>query len=51
MGRIQKDAPASWTGTENRPPGACIGGQLPFSGKYYYYVWFEEPPTEGEAHE
>jgi len=43
--------PASWTGTENRPPGACIGGRTPFSGKYYYYVWFEEPPTEGEAHE
>lgn len=46
-----EDAPASWTGTENRPPGACIGGRTPFSGKYYYYVWFEEPPTEGEAHE
>lgn len=35
----------------NLPPGACIGGQLPFSGKYYYYVWFEEPPTEGETYE
>jgi len=46
-----EDAPASWTGTENRPPGACIGGKTPFSGKYYYYVWFEEPHTEGEAHE
>ena len=51
MAQEDEDAPASWTGTENRPPGACIGGQLPFSGKYYYYVWFEEPPTEGEAHE
>lgn len=49
--REDEDAPASWTGTENRPPGACIGGRTPFSGKYYYYVWFEEPPTEGEAHE
>lgn len=46
-----EDAPASWTGTENRPPGACIGGRTPFSGKYYYYVWFEEPPTEGETYE
>jgi len=46
-----EDTPASWTGTENRPPGACIGGRTPFSGKYYYYVWFEEPTTEGEAHE
>lgn len=35
----------------NLPPGAFIGGRTPFSGKYYYYVWFEEPPTEGEAHE
>lgn len=35
----------------NLPPGVCIGGQTPFSGKYYYYVWFEEPPTEGKAHE
>lgn len=35
----------------NLPPGACIGGQLPFGGKYYYYVWFEEPPTEGKTHE
>ena len=35
----------------NLPPGACIGGRTPFSGKYYYYVWFEETPTEGEAHE
>lgn len=51
MAQEDEDAPASWTGTENRPPGACIGGQTPFSGKYYYYVWFEEPPTEGEAHE
>lgn len=49
--QVNEDTPDSWTGTENRPPGACIGGQLPFSGKYYYYVWFEEPPTEGEAHE
>lgn len=48
---LTQDEPASWTGTENRPPGACIGGRPPFSGKYYYYVWFEEPPTEGEAHE
>lgn len=45
------DAPASWTGTENRPPGACIGGRLPISGKYYYYVWHEDQPTEGENHE
>ena len=37
--------------TENRPPGACIGGRTPINGKYYYYVWFEEPPTEGERHE
>ena len=51
MAQEDEDAPASWTGTENRPPGACIGGRTPFSGKYYYYVWFEEPPTEGEAHE
>lgn len=49
--QVNEDTPDSWTGTENRPPGACIGGQLPFSGKYYYYVWFEEPPTEGENHE
>lgn len=49
--QVSEDTPDSWTGTENRPPGACIGGQLPFSGKYYYYVWFEEPPTEGETHE
>lgn len=48
---VNEDTPGSWTGTENRPPGACIGGRTPFSGKYYYYVWFEEPPTEGEAHE
>ena len=51
MAQEDEDAPASWTGTENRPPGACIGGRTPFSGKYYYYVWFEEPHTEGEAHE
>ena len=51
MAQEDEDTPASWTGTENRPPGTCIGGRLPFSGKYYYYVWFEEPPTEGEAHE
>lgn len=51
MAQEDEDAPASWTDTENRPPGACIGGRTPFSGKYYYYVWFEEPPTEGEAHE
>lgn len=51
LAQADEDAPDSWTGTENRPPGACIGGQTPFSGKYYYYVWFEEPPTEGEAHE
>lgn len=47
MAQEDEDAPASWTGTENRPPGACIGGRTPFSGKYYYYVWFEDPPTEG----
>ena len=46
-----EDTPANWTGTENRPPGACIGGQTPINGNYYYYVWFEEPPTEGEAYE
>lgn len=51
LAQADEDAPASWTGTENRPPGACIGGRTPFSGKYYYYVWFEEPPTEGETHE
>ena len=51
MAQADEDAPASWTGTENRPPGACIGGRTPFSGKYYYYVWFEEPPTEGETYE
>ena len=51
IAQADEDTPASWTGTENRPPGACIGGQLPFSGKYYYYVWFEEPPTEGETYE
>lgn len=45
------NAPASWTGTENRPPGACIGGRLPISGRYYYYVWHEDQPTEGENHE
>lgn len=49
--QVNEDAPDSWTGTENRPPGACIGGRTPFSGKYYYYVWFEEPTTEGETHE
>lgn len=51
LAQADENAPASWTGTENRPPGAYIGGRTPFSGKYYYYVWFEEPPTEGEAHE
>ena len=51
IAQTDEDAPASWTGTENRPPGACIGGRTPFSGKYYYYVWFEEPPTEGETYE
>lgn len=51
MAQADEDATASWTGAENRPPGACIGGQMPFSGKYYYYVWLEEPPTEGEKHE
>lgn len=49
--QVNEDTPDSWTGTENRPPGACIGGRTPFSGKYYYYVWFEEPPTEGETYE
>lgn len=49
--KVNEDTPDSWTGTENRPPGACIGGRTPFSGKYYYYVWFEEPPTEGETYE
>lgn len=24
---------------------------LPINGYYYYYVWFEEPPTEGETYE
>lgn len=24
---------------------------LPINGNYYYYVWFEEPPTEGETYE
>ena len=32
MAQEDEDAPASWTGTENRPPGTCIGGRLPFSG-------------------
>lgn len=39
------------TGTEIRPPGACICGRAPFNGNYYYYVWLEEPNTEGETHE
>ena len=43
--------PTSAKCTENRPPGACIGGQTPINGNYYYYVWFEEPPTEGETYE
>lgn len=51
IGISTETPPVSWTVMANRPPGACIGGRLPFSGKYYYYVWFEEPPTEGEAHE
>lgn len=51
MAQDDKDAPANWTGTENRPPGACIGGRTPINGNYYYYVWFEEPPTEGETYE
>lgn len=51
LAQADEDAPASWTGTENRPPGACIGGQTPINGNYYYYVWFEDPPTEGETYE
>ena len=51
LAQEDEDTPASWTGTENRPPGACIGGRTPINGNYYYYVWFEEPPTEGEAYE
>lgn len=43
-----EDQTPNWTGTENKPPGACIGGRLPFSGKHYYYVWFDEPHTEGD---
>lgn len=46
MARADEDTSSSWTGTENRSPGVCIGG-----GKYYYYVWCEEPPTEGETYE
>lgn len=42
-----EDQTPTWTGTENKPPGPCIGGRLPFSGKHYYYVWFDEPHTEG----
>ena len=51
LAQADPDAPASWTGMENKPPGACIGGHTPFSGKYYYYMWFEDPPTEGETYE
>lgn len=51
MAQADEDTPATWTGTENRPPGVCIGGQTPINRNYYYYVWFEEPPTEGETHE
>lgn len=51
LAQEDEDTPASWTGTENRPPGACIGGRTPINGNYYYYVWFEEPTTEGEAYE
>ena len=51
MAQVDEDAPASWTGTENRPPGACIGGRTPINGNYYYYVWFEDPPTEVETYE
>jgi len=40
-----------WDSLENKPPGACIGGQTPINRNYYYYVWFEEPPTEGKSHE
>ena len=40
--------PANCSGSEVKPPGACIGGRLPFSGKHYYYVWFDEPHTEGD---
>lgn len=51
LAQEDEDTPASWTGTENRPPGACIGGRTPINGNYYYYVWFEEPTTEGETYE
>lgn len=51
LAQADEDTPANWTGTENRPPGACIGGRLPYSGRYYYYVWFEDQPTEGETYE
>lgn len=51
MAKADEDAPASWTGTESRPPGACICGRAPFNGNYYYYVWLQEPNTEGETHE
>lgn len=35
------------TDSENRTTVAI----LPINGNYYYYVWFEEPPTEGETYE
>lgn len=40
--------PANCPGSEVKPPGPCIGGRLPFSGKHYYYVWLDEPHTEGD---
>lgn len=51
IAQADEDTPASWTGTENRPPVACIGGQTPINGNYYYYVWFEDLPAEGETYE
>ena len=37
MAQADEDAPASWTGTENRPPG---------SAWYYYYTWHDERSEE-----
>lgn len=52
MAQNDEDAPASWTGTENRPPGGGIGGvPPPRTEYYYYYMWFTESHTEVEAYE
>ena len=37
MAQADEDAPASWTDTENRPPGCAW---------YYYYTWYNEMSEE-----